>query len=50
MEIGRTKLGRQSFVGDAKRLWNNAPAGIKSSYNIRRCKKAKTKFCKDLPK
>ena len=48
-ELGRTKTGRQSFIGDAPRLWNKAPAKIKAAKSLYTAKKEIRLFCKTLP-
>ena len=29
IEVDKTSKARKSFIGDATRIWNNAPAGLK---------------------
>ena len=48
-ETGRTNVVIQSFVGDAARLWNKAPAEIKLAKTISSAKQAIKKFVKTLP-
>ena len=48
-ETGRTNVVIHSFVGDAARLWNNAPDEIKNTKTISRAKQAIRKYVKTLP-
>ena len=42
----RTQL---TFIGDATRLWNNAPNAIRVAKSISIVKKEIKKYCKELP-
>ena len=48
-ESGRTKTGRQSFMGDAPRLWNKAPMTIKLAKTLYKAKKEIKIYCKTIP-
>jgi hypothetical protein len=45
----RTKTGRQSFFGDAPKLWNKAPTCIKMAKTLYMAKKEIRRYCKSLP-
>ena len=49
IEPGHSKKTMQSFVGDASRVWNKAPARIKEANTIGMAKKAIKEFCKNIP-
>ena len=48
-EINRTQIGKHSFVGDATKLWNQAPEQIKQAKTVWGVKKEIKKHCKTLP-
>ena len=48
-EKGTAKLQMDSFVGDATRLWNRAPRGIKNAKTMISAKKEIKLYCKSLP-
>jgi 3-oxoacyl-ACP reductase-like protein len=48
-ETGRTKAGKQSFRGDAPKLWNKAPRSIKTAKTLYKAKREIKRYCKTLP-
>ena len=49
IEVGKSKLMRGSFIGDASRLWNKAPIKIREEKSIWTVKKAIKEYCNSLP-
>ena len=48
-DTARLQLSLSSFYIDAARLWNNAPATVKSALTLNVAKKAIKEHCKSLP-
>ena len=49
IERGRTNKARNTFVGDATRIWKRAPTSVTEATTLRRAKKAIKEFCQSLP-
>ena len=48
-EVIRTTLGKNSFVADGPKLWNNAPESITKAATLWKAKKEIKLYCKTLP-
>ena len=49
VEGGKTKQGENTFIRDAGKLWNRAPATITTSESLWKTKKEIKKFAKKTP-
>ena len=49
IEFGTSNKAKNSFLGDATRLWNQAPEEIKTTRTIMSAKRAIKKYCMTLP-